>query len=132
MKTTTQTEQTERARKIHHTALEALCTTNTPGLTLWRKLRRLEKEANDAATAQCNGSPYKLQPYREDFQWEAYKGRVAATVKSILGKLPVGFFVNGDPRGYALKINPEVKGAVVPEGMHTDLGRYGILAPEIN
>lgn len=44
-----------------------------------------------------------------------------------MGTIPEGFFWNLDPRGYALKIDPE-KGGVV--GLMTDWGGYGILAPE--
>jgi hypothetical protein len=36
-----------------------------------------------------------------------------------------GFFINGDPRGYSLKI----KEKIYPE-LHQDWGGYGILAPE--
>jgi len=135
MKTTapTKAEKAEwlaRRRAAHHKALESLATNGKPGLTLWRALRRLESITHAATTAQCNGASYGGQPYRSDTEWAAFKGRTIATVKALFGTLPKGFFINGDPRGYALKIDPD-KGTV-PQGMHTDMGRYGILAAEIN
>ena len=49
-------------------------------------------------------------------------------IEPLGGKLPKGFFVNLDPRGYALKLEP----GSVPYPLHEDWGRYQILAPEIN
>lgn len=50
-------------------------------------------------------------------------------VFSVLGCLPQGFFINTDPRGYALKIdNDKVPRSI--EDLQRDLGGYYILAPE--
>lgn len=60
--------------------------------------------------------------------------RIAALVAGALGKLPPGFFVNTDQRGYALKIdneNPEGRALIEAVKLHTDWGGYGILSPEI-
>ena len=119
----------DRARLAHHKALESLCTNGTPGLTLWRKLRRLEVEANAAATAQCNGEAYGGQPYRNEYGWQIFTAEITDQVAKTLGKLPEGFFINGDPRGYTLKIDSELANT---EGLQKDWGGYGILAPEIN
>ena len=128
-----------KRRAIHHAALASLSTKpNANGMTIWRKLRRLELEAHDAATAQCNGAAYGSQPFRpdhggeecEDSPWELYAETVQARVAAIFGKLPDGFSYNQDTRGYALKIRPER--AKVPEGMQTDWGGNGILAAEID
>ncbi len=140
MKTTT------AARARHHAALVTLYTGKAPapsGLSLWRKLRRLEAEAHDAATAQCNGAAYGSQPFRPDHHpdgsdgteanptpWEIYAETVRARVAKILGTVPPGFRFNQDARGYALKIDPD-KGQV-PEGLWTDWGRNGILAAVID
>jgi hypothetical protein len=60
--------------------------------------------------------------------WEQTKDRARRRAAAIFGgKLPQGFFINGDPRGYSLKID----GAAVPQGLETDWGQYGILAPEL-
>jgi hypothetical protein len=139
MKTNTSiTKATAARRAAHHRALASLHATPSKaddpqalGLKMWRALRRLERIANDAATAQCNGETYRTQPFREDSEWEAFKGQIKATAKHIFGgTLPKGFFINTDPSGYALKINPER--GVVPAGLHQDFGGYGCLAAEIS
>jgi hypothetical protein len=111
---------------------------------LYRKLRRIEALANRAATAQCNGEAYQGQPFRPDWhadgsegteenptQWEVFSDSIRAKVAKVFGgKLPAGFRFNQDPRGYALKLdNEKVK---LPQGMYTDWGGYGILAPDFN
>jgi len=47
-------------------------------------------------------------------------------------KIPV--FFNRDPRGYALKIQDDYIREIREDGksIHTDMGGYGIIAPEIN
>lgn len=60
---------------------------------------------------------------------------VELAVEDCLGKLPPGFFINGDPRGCALKIDNETaEGAALisAAGLHRDMGGYGILSPEID
>ena len=127
MKTTEKQEWITRRRVAHHAALETLRApgVTTPGLALWRKLRRIESAASLVVLNYANGTGgvdtenihAKLEPFRK-------------SVRALFGHTPKGFFVNTDPRGYALKIDPE-KGTV-PQGMSTDWGRYGILAAEIN
>lgn len=93
------------------------------GLDIWRKLCRLERSAHDAATRYCNAEI-------DGDKWEALRAGVTAQVKALFGgKLPQGFFVNGDPRGYALKLDNEK--VTIPDGMHKDFGGYGILAAVI-
>jgi hypothetical protein len=133
------------ARLRHHKALATLYKGKRPiqDLSLWRKLRRLECEAHSAATAQCNGTVFNGQPFRPDYlpdgsegtpdnptPWEAYAETVRARVAKILGEIPAGFFLNQDPRGYALKLDPD-RGPI-PDGMRTDWGGNGILAAEID
>jgi hypothetical protein len=144
MKTSEQKEQLNKRRNLHHSALASIAIKKgASGLSIWRKLRKLEKEARDAATAQCNGKTYGSQPFRPDHlpdgsegtseqetPWEAYAETVRERVAAIFGKLPDGFSYNQDCRGYALKIRPER--AKVPEGMQTDWGGNGCLAAEID
>jgi len=144
MKTTTPTIEAARAR--HHIALFSLCTpavqAKSSPLNIWRKLRRLESEAHDAATAQCNGAAYRAQPFRPDWladgsegteanptPWERYSVTVYDRLERIMGKLPEGFRYNQDARGYALKINPDH--GTIPDGLETDWGGNGILAAVI-
>ncbi len=115
----------DRARATHHKALEALArqcggASRHTGLQLWRKLRQIEQVASRAATKLCNGEI-------EQEQFDAEKGNIKTRVISILGGLPPGFFVNGDPRGYALKLEP----GSVPFPLYEDWGKFQILAPVI-
>lgn len=133
---------TTTARAAHHAALETLRAPGckASGLAIWRKLRRIERKAHDAATAQCNAAAFNGQPFRPDYladgsegtpenptPWEVFSDSIRAEVAAAFGgTLPQGFRFNQDPRGYALKIEP------APAGMWTDWGRSGILAAEIN
>lgn len=135
-------------RKAHNAALSTLNTAplkkgedhETRGLKMWRKLRRIESAAHDAATAQCNGERYGSQPYREDpeelpdgacGEWDNFCDYVRAEVVKVFGGIvPAGFHFNQDPRGYALKLDSDK--ATIPQGMETDWGGYGLLAAEIN
>jgi hypothetical protein len=93
-------------------------------------LRAIENEANHNAVSYCNGW----------INGEEYEIRKQVTISRVAdlqrGKLPAGFFVNSDPRGYALKINAGTDAGetphpeYIPAGMHKDWGGYGILAPE--
>lgn len=109
----------QRARLEHYNALSSLSTTNADGLKLWRKLRRLEQTARRASTDWCNG---KITA--ED--WERFNAsEVLPAVRAIFGRIPPGFFINGDARGTALKLeNP-------PAGLWRDMGGDGVLAAEI-
>jgi hypothetical protein len=115
----------DRARATHHKALEALArqcggASRHTGLQLWRKLRTIEQQASNLAAASCNGDI-------TDEQWQSVKAHIQDRVITVLGGLPPGFFVNGDPRGYALKLEP----GSVPFPLHEDRGRYQLLAPVI-
>jgi hypothetical protein len=113
-----------RARVAHHAGLVRLAGSlgvdNSDGLTLWRRLHRIEAEIHRKATDYYNGD-------LDTDGWELARNRAQARVAKVLGGLPVGFFINGDPRGYALKIE-----GGVDFGLHRDCGRYQILAPDIN
>jgi len=123
-------------RAANHAALGLLFGKPGDGLKIWRKLRGIERDARNAATAQCNGESYNGQPYRdngpddEGGDWDAFCDAITARVRAITGKLPDGFFCNTDPRGHALKISPEV--AALHPSLQTDWGGNGILAAEIN
>lgn len=116
----------ERQRATFHAALgslaQSLGSPVTDGLKLWRKLRRIEADAHQFAEQCCN---YGV----EDCDLENHEMKIKFRVARVFGgKLPPGFFINGDPRGYALKLEANS----VPDWPHTDWGRYQILAPEIN
>lgn len=121
------------ARTRHHAALLALAPDNKlSGLQLWRKLRRLERMTHAAAVAQCNGEPYGGQPYREEAEWEKFKSEITAAVVAIFGgKLPPGFYINGDPRGHSLKLRADGDSLATPFSLEQDWGGNQILAPDI-
>lgn len=84
-------------------------------------LIKAEREAHRKACQYCNG----------EIDGETYERWEEKFVQRLAGKLgvkqmPEGFFVNGDPRGYSLKM----KEGTFPQGFWIDFGGYGILAPE--
>lgn len=81
-------------------------------------LRAVEKKAHKWAEAACNYDISERTQKRRD-------NIILKDIKRIFGDIPQGFFINGDPRGYALKIDPE-KGDV--DGLERDWGGYGLLA----
>jgi hypothetical protein len=115
-------ETVNRWREAHHASLETLTDKGDSGLKIWRTLRRLEQSASRITTMLCNG---EIEQDRADLSL----GMIGQQVRSIV-PLAKNFFINRDPRGYALKLDPEQ--GPIPEGMHTDWGRYGILAAQID
>jgi hypothetical protein len=101
----TEKQRLARQRQRHHDGLECLVAEITgaigskSGLQLWRELRRVEQLVCRLAEQYCNGEI-------EEKLWDDTVIAATERVKSILGAIPPGFFVNGDPRGYALKIHP--------------------------
>ena len=110
----------EKARAAHHAALATLfpAAKCTP-INLWRRLRRIEAKAHKWAEMECNGEPVP----------EEWSAGIRADVIKQCGSIPAGFFVNGDPRGYALKL--DLPRADMPAGLVTDMGDFGILAAVI-
>lgn len=116
----------QRRRMNHHKALETLayqvnCT--TPGLALWRQLRRIETWFTVHSTRYCNGT-------LDSEEFEKIKQQAYNRISKVFGSIPDGVFLNSDPRGYALKLDNEK--VSIPQGMETDWGGYGILAAEID
>jgi hypothetical protein len=94
-------------------------------VTLYQNLLRIEREAHRAAEYECNDPNYTTE------MAERSDASILARLDALLGFKAAGIpvFVNGDPRGYALKI----KDGYVREhklDIYTDWGGYGILAPE--
>lgn len=103
--------------------------TETDPVKLCKKLRRLETEGERLAVAYCNG---KMQ----SDAYDASSDKLMAKVNSLLGNgvdtsAVVAVFHNGDPRGYALKIDDEWMRANARDSrLHRDWGGYGIIAPD--
>lgn len=86
---------------------------------LYATLLRLERKANRLATMDCNGegNPEQIEKQLQ---------KIEDKVRELLPNVKT-FFINGDPRGYSLKIGEaEAKDL----GIWSDWGSYGILAPE--
>jgi hypothetical protein len=114
------------SRQRHHEALAQMLAPKLQGkqdgLQTWRKLRRLEAKAGALALQLCNG------PELSEAEQERIKASIHAGVERVFGRKPPGFFINLDPRGYALKLEP----GSVPYPLREDWGRYQILAPVID
>jgi hypothetical protein len=82
-------------------------------------LLEVEEQAHSAAEDYCN-----VEGFDHDAAVSAVEERVA---EMFGGELPAGFFVNGDPRGYALKLR-EGTGSL----SQRDWGAFEILAPDFN
>jgi SMC interacting uncharacterized protein involved in chromosome segregation len=113
----------EQIRK-HGENLNKVFGLNEDPIKLAKKLHTIELKAHKLATDYCNG---------ENGVWETLSDAILEKVDKVLNftaqEIPV--FVNGDARGYALKINDDY---VRNNGLeiHKDWGGYGILAPEFD
>ena len=90
---------------------------------LYNAVRRLETKAHRLAERNCNGEI-------GDRGYKRQHDRIMCELQAILNPGAVPIFINGDPRGYALKIEDDY----VKEhrlDIHRDWGGYGILAPYV-
>ena len=95
---------------------------------LCRKLHRIELQAHRYAERVCNG---EIDPTEaEDARWEAnILGQVDRLLNFRAAGIPV--FINGDPRGHALKIDDKYVRDNNLE-IERDWGGYGLIAPEFD
>ena len=95
-------------------------------LTLYKSLHRLEARISRENTDDCNGTSNLT-----DKQSESRDERRFKKFQSLLPNVS-GLFINGDPRGYALKIHTKDAMELRYKGIniYQDWGGYGILAPE--
>jgi len=111
----------------HGKQLNAIFNTGLDPVALCQKLRRLESKAHALCIMECNTGEDK----------DPELSRVLTTVKKILfpdtfnsdPELYKAVFINGDPRGYALKIKSEYVAANNLQ-IYRDWGGYGIIAPD--
>lgn len=112
----------------HGTDLQRIFSINTIAAdALARKVHRIEVKAHKLAEDYCNGL---IEP---DDWYEVKEKQVLKGLDRLLGFTAKGIpvIVNGDPRGYALKIDDEYVRAHSLK-IHRDMGGYGILAPEFD
>lgn len=132
---TTQTEKLTKKEvmyqriKKHGEDLNRIFNTGIEPITLCKKLRRLENKAHQLATDYCNG-----ENGVDSENWESLCQPILDKVHKILGDFHPdhsGIFINGDARGYALKIDDEVVRENALD-IFTDWGGYGIIAPDFS
>lgn len=112
----------------HGADLNAIFNTGMDNVKLCKKLRTLEARAHKLAVDYCNGENGVTSE-----NWESLSDAILVKVDMVLNftnqEIPV--FVNGDARGYAIKIKSEY----VKEHnlvIHQDWGGHGIIAPEFD
>ena len=90
-------------------------------IKLCKMLFRLENKAHQLATDFCNGDIDQLE-------WDTKANKILTKVESIL-KDKKNLLLNGDARGYALKIDDKYirKNNLT---IYRDWGGYGIIAPD--
>ena len=113
-------------------------------INLCKKLRRLENQAHRITTQLCNGFPdlyaevaEKVTKNLED-ELDKIEGKVRDLLESYQRprqfKKINAIFINGDPRGYALKLDTETIKYFEELGEdfpHKDWGGFGIIAPDL-
>lgn len=98
-------------------------------VALWR----IEQFAHERATSYCNGRSENGVSFCSD-DWQIAKEIIGKMIAGVFDTTPPAFFVNGDARGYALKIDnekPEGRALIEAAKLHKDWGGFGILSPEI-
>jgi len=95
---------------------------------IYKKLHRIEARMNRIFTNECNGVS---QP--TEAQEKKRNQRVLKQLNDMLPGLKT-IFLNGDPRGYSLKISSEEAKELRDKGIniYTDWGGYGILCPDFD
>ena len=115
----------------HGANLNAIFETGLDNVKLAKKMHSLEVKAHKLAEDYCNGENGVTTD-----NWEEKCEPILKAVRKILNctdNFPI--FVNGDARGYALKINDNWTAGYnskAEKRIYTDLGGYGILAPEFD
>jgi len=124
---TRQHKQDRMYQRIHEHGMNlkaAFCIDGDP-LDICRKLHRIELKVHKLAEDYCNG-------LIDSEKWEIESEKARGRVSDIIGAkyLPV-IRINGDPRGYALKIDDTyIRENAIK--IYRDWGGYGILAPEFD
>lgn len=120
----TKKERQQAQIKRHGQQLAAIFGSSLEPAHLARKVHRIELKAHRLAENYCNG-------VIDGATFDAKTASILDSLDKILHfraqSIPV--FVNGDPRGYALKIDDDWMRSHNVD-IHRDWGGYGILAPE--
>jgi len=102
------------------------------GEEIYIKLRRLEATAHRNAELSCNGDLTEEQEQRRDDRTRKQVEELLPRLKQFEHNPRCTFFINGDPRGYTLKVQEDIVPHLRALGLnaHTDFGGYFILAPD--
>lgn len=128
METITKKEKMYKRIEKHGADLNRIFNTGIDNVSLCKKLHRLEVKAHRLATDYCNGK----NGVNAD-NWNSLCAPILKAVDKILNpdNADVKIILNGDARGYALKIEFDDTDARQYE-IFKDWGGYGILAPEFD
>jgi len=109
----------------HGKNLNKIFKTDLEPMALCRKLRRIEVKGNKMALDWCNGDI-------DQEEWDQFEKETFKKLRSFLNwnEHKMRVFLNGDARGYTLKISDKSVRDLKLD-IHTDWGGYGIIAPEI-
>lgn len=125
----------------HGANLNSIFNTKFDNITLCKKLLRIERKANFAATCLCNTNTLNLLELNKYTGWDVkqtteqeqdmFFDNIEKQVLKIIGEsFKDALHINLDPRGYTLKLKTEfVKGNNI---LYKDFGGYGILAPDFS
>ena len=140
----TKTQKTEMYEKIrqHGENLNLIFNTGLDPVVLCKKLFRIERKANFAATCLLNTNTlhllelnrftgYDIKETTEEKQ-DIFFDKIKKSVYKILGeKAKDVFFINYDARGYSLKLKSDFTASCGVD-IYQDWGGYGILAPDFS
>ena len=113
------------AMAAHGERLKALfgLPAETNAIELYKQLHRIETRAHRRMEIQCSGPEHAI---KTDAEMERFEYLIMQIVRRLLPNESVPIVINGDPRGYALKIDLSTG-----EQLHRDMGGYGIIAPDL-
>lgn len=102
------------------------------GEEIYKKLCRIEATAHRIAELSCNGEITQEKEERADDRTRRQVEELLPRLKQFEHNPRSSFFINGDPRGYTLKVEENICDHLRALGLsaHTDFGGYFILAPE--
>jgi len=138
MKNTIENEKMYANIEAHGNNLNAIFNTGLNPVELCKKLHRIEKKAHYATTCLCNTNTLNLMELNKytgydvkqatEEEQDKFFENIKKQIIKILGKeAEKHFFINYDPRGYALKLNPEF---CKDKNIYKDFGGFGIIAPD--
>lgn len=137
MKTIERVKMYENIQK-HGENLNAIFNTGIEPVKLCKLLFRLEKKAHHATTCLCNTNTlhlielnkytgYDVEQATEEEQDKFFNNIKKNVIKKLGKSCEKHLIINFDPRGYALKLNPDF---CKDKNIYRDFGGYGIIAPD--